>query len=251
MTAKLRMEMAEYRFVRKLVLLLVIFYVVARVNLTFFRQDYPTGCIGEFIVYVLDNYYVTLVLFPILFLIVTCGKSNEVCRYPILLKYKSRNEFLCIRLLGKLCFGMVSLPGLVGVLFLVGNKLPRVSEQAFLFSADIEKIMIRQCLNIFCYLCLMIFVHEIFQSIIGTTAKDLVITSTVPILNLAVVKLQITRVVLWTPWGNMAYFLEGKERSGYRFFWWYWAFVLMLLFYVADILNRRKDYVFEKDNKTY
>ena len=55
--------------------------------------------------------------------------------------------------------------------------------------------------------------------------------------------------MLWTPWGNIAYMLEGQERTNYQFYWWYWLLVVLAALYAADLLHGRKDYVFEENRK--
>lgn len=72
------------------------------------------------------------------------------------------------------------------------------------------------------------------------------VPAVVSLLNLMAVKLMRQPVVMWTPWGHMAYWLFGQERPDYRFYGGYWLFLMVLLFYLEEQLNGRKDYVFEE-----
>lgn len=247
MSAKLRTEAEEYNFVRGIAVQLLITFVISRTYLNVFQSFYTDGCMWEYVIFVLNRYHYILVLYPIIFLVMTCSKHNEVCRYPVLIRYKSRNEFFNIRLLVKMGLALLNVLSLLALLLLTGRKLALDSKHDYLSTEKFGSIIAGQCLNIFCYLCVMLLLYEVLRSIINNTIKNLVITSLLPVANLVIVKLHLTQIVLWTPWGNIAYKLDGNERAGYHFYWWYWLFVLLFIYYLATVLNSRKDYIFEKN----
>lgn len=107
-----------------------------------------------------------------------------------------------------------------------------------------------QFFNLVCYVCVLILLYELLLHVAGNAMLGVMLTAAVSLMNLLAVKLVLQQVVVWTPWGNIAYRLFGKERLNYRFYGIYWAFLLLLLFYLADVLNGRKDYVFEETRKT-
>lgn len=251
MRAKLKTECGEFRFWRKLAIQLLVSFVVAFVHLGNLLWGYPEACLGEYIVYSLtetDNYYI-MVLLPLLCLVWTSGRHNEAHRYPILIRYRNRNEQFCMRFLAKAGFLLAALGMHMGALLAVGNSLPTDTQFVYISSADFSGIISRQLLNIFCYLCTMQLVHEILHSVVGNNMLDTVLTTAVIMLNLVVVKNHLDSVMPWMPWGNIAYKSHGWERSGYHFYWYYWIFMLLLLFYLANKLNGRKDYVFEESRK--
>ena len=107
-----------------------------------------------------------------------------------------------------------------------------------------------QFLNLFCYVCVMILLYELLLDVIGNAVLGVMLTVSAALMNLLAVRLVLESVVVWTPWGHIAYKLLGRERLNYRFYGMYWAFLLLLLFYLADELNGRRDYVFEETRKT-
>lgn len=250
MLAKLRLEWGEFCLGKKLIFQGLLSVVVAYVHLDYFLMDWPGVSIGEYIVYSLtqENYF--LVLFPFLCLAWTSGKSHEICRYPLLLRYRTRNEFFFIRFLAKAFFAMTVLLEHTGILLIMGHSLPSASQMLFVSSENLMGIVIRQFLNLFCYVCVMILLYELLLHVTGTAMLGVMLTASVSLMNLLVVKLVLKQIVVWTPWGNTAYRLFGQERVNYQFYGMYWAFLLLLLFYLADELNGRKDYVFEEARKT-
>ena len=224
--------------------------MIAYVHLDLFLIDCPGASIGEFIVYSLtqENYF--LVLFPFLCLAWTSGKNHEICRYPILLRYRTRNEFFLIRFLAKALFTIAALLAHIGILFIVGHSLPVAPQMVFVSSGHPVGIIIMQFFNLVCYVCVLILLYELLLHVAGNAMLGVMLTAAVSLMNLLAVKLVLQQVVVWTPWGNIAYRLFGKERLNYRFYGIYWAFLLLLLFYLADVLNGRKDYVFEETRKT-
>lgn len=250
MLAKLRLESGEFCFWKKLILQSLLSVMAAYVHLDSFRMDWPGASVGEFIVYSLtqENYF--LVLFPFLCLAWTVGKSQEICRYPLLLRYRTRNEFFLIRFLAKAFFAMAVLLEHIGILLLMGHSLPIAPQRLFLSSGHPAGIILMQFLNLFCYVCVMILLYELSLHAAGNAILGVILTASVSLLNLLAVKLALKTVIMWTPWGNIAYRLFEQERPGYRFYGTYWIFLLLLLFFLADEWNGRKDYVFEETRKT-
>lgn len=250
MLAKLKLECGEFCFCKKLFFQSLLSVMVAYVHLDYFLRDWPGASIGEYIVYSLtqENYF--LVLFPFLCLVWISGKNHEICRYPLLLRYRTRNEFFFMRFLAKAFFAMTVLLEHIGILLLMGRSLPAVSQVLFVSSNNLGGIIIMQFLNLFCYVCVMILLYELLFGAAGSAMLGVMLTASVSLMNLLVVKLMLKQIVAWTPWGNTAYRLFGQERVNYQFYGVYWAFLLLLLFYLADELNGRKDYVFEEVCKT-
>ena len=250
MLAKLKLECGEFCFCKKLIFQSLLSVMVAYVHLDYFLRDWPGASIGEYIVYSLtqENYF--LVLFPFLCLVWISGKNHEICRYPLLLRYRTRNEFFFMRFLAKAFFAMTVLLEHIGILLLMGRSLPAVSQVLFVSSNNLGGIIIMQFLNLFCYVCVMILLYELLFGAAGSAMLGVMLTASVSLMNLLVVKLMLKQIVAWTPWGNTAYRLFGQERVNYQFYGVYWAFLLLLLFYLADELNGRTDYVFEEVCKT-
>lgn len=249
MRAKLKTECGEFHFMWKLAVQMILSVMVAYVHLGGLLRSCPGACLGEYIVYSLTDYYYFLVLFPFLCLIWTSGRNNETHRYPVLIRYRNRNEFLYMRLMAKAFFLLAALAAHVAALLAVGISLPRVSGFVYVTSENLGGIIARQLLNLFCYTCVMYLLHEILRGIVGNVMLDTMLTTLVAFLDLVVTKLMLRFVVVWTPWGHIAYMLFGRERQDYQFYWLYWLFLLLFLFYTADLLNGRKDYVFEETRK--
>lgn len=249
MRAKLKTECGEFHFVWKLAVQMVLSVMVAYVHLGGLLLSYPKACLGEYIVYSLTNHYYFLSLFPFLCLIWTSGKNNETHRYPVLIRYRTRNEFLYIRLLAKALFLLAVLAVHVGALLAVGHSLPRDSSFAYVTAENLAGIIVRQLLNLFCYICVMYLLHEILRNIVGNVMLDTMLTTLIAFLDLMVTKMMLRSVVAWTPWGHIAYMLFENERQDYQFYWWYWLFLLLFLLSAAYLLNGRKDYVFEENRK--
>lgn len=250
MQAKLKTEWEEFCFRKKLILQSLLSVMVAYVHLDSFLAYWPGASIGEYMVYSLtqENYF--LVLFPFLCLAWTSGKNHEICRYPLLLRYRTRNEFFFIRFLSKAFFAMTVLLEHIGILLIMGHFLPAASQMFFVSSGHPVRIILMQFLNLFCYVCVMILLYELLLNVAENAMLGVMLTASVSLMNLLVVKLVLKQIVVWTPWGNTAYRLFGQERVNYQFYGIYWAFLLLLLFYLADELNGRKDYVFEGAQKT-
>lgn len=250
MPAKLKLEWREFCFWKKLLLQSLLSVMVAYVHLDYFLRDWPGASIGEYIVHSLTQVNYFLVLFPFLCLAWTSGKNHEICRYPILIRYRTRNEFFFIRFLAKAFFALTILLEHIGILFLMGHSLPSAPQTLFVSSGHPVRIIIMQFLNLFCYVCVMILLYELLLNVAENAMLGVMLTASVSLMNLLVVKLVLKQIVAWTPWGNIAYKLFGQERVNYQFYGIYWAFLLILLFYLADKWNGRKDYVFEETRRT-
>lgn len=250
MPAKLKLEWWEFDFGKKFIVQSILSVMVAYVHLDYFLRDWTGASVGEYVVYSLtqENYF--LVLFPFLCLAWTGGRNHEICRYPILLRYRTRNEFFFVRFLAKAFFAMTVLMEHIGILLIMGYPLPVTPQMLFVSSGHLQGIIIMQFLNIFCYVCVMILLYELLFGVAGNAVTGVMLAASVSLMNLLAVKLVLKRIVVWTPWGNIAYRLFGQERGNYRFYGTYWAFLLLLLFYLADEWNGRKDYVFEEVRKT-
>ena len=255
MLAKLRVEIRECHLVRGLLVWLLSALVVGYVMVAGFLYKYPAGCQGEFIVWVFNNYNVILVLFPLLLLAVTSSGQTQGSRYPVLIRYRDRNEFFYIKIAVRAGFVLLCLLAFAGLLFFLRRGLPVETRHAFIVSENFTGIMVRQCLNIFCFWSAMLLLHEILQSIVSDTMLDLAVTTFVPLGNYILAKGVAVRVLEWTPWGKISYKIEEivgapteeVERLGhYRFYWWYWLAVILLLFCLAKALHGKKDFVFDK-----
>lgn len=250
MPAKLKTEYGEFYFWRKWIFQTLLSVPVAYAHLGYFLIGWPEASIGEYVVYSLTNENYFLVLFPFLCLAWTGGKNQEVCRYPLLLRYRTRNEFFVVRFLAKAFFSMAVLLAHIGILLIVGHSLPIAPQRLFVSSGHLPGIIIIQFLNLSCYVCVMILLYELLLNVAGNAIPGVMLTVSVALMNLLAIRLVLESVVVWTPWGHIAYKLLGRERQGYRFYGIYWASLLLLLFYLADKLNGRKDYVFEETRKT-
>lgn len=250
MLAKLKLEWGEFGFWKKLIIQSLLSVMVAYAHLGYFLRDWQGASVGEYIVYSLtqENYF--LVLLPFLCVAWTSGKNHEICRYPLLLRYRTRNEFFFTRFLAKAFFAMTVLLEHIGILLIMGHVLPIAPQMLFVSSRHLTEIIIMQFLNLFCYICVMLLLYELVFEVAGNAMLGVMLTASVSLMNLLAVKLVLKQIVVWTPWGNTAYRLFGQERVHYQFYGIYWAFLLLLLFYLADVLNGRKDYVFEETRKT-
>ena len=250
MLAKLKAECGEFGFWKKLIFQSLLSVMVAYVHLDNFRMEWLGASMGEYMVYSLTQQNYFLVLFPFLCLAWSSGKNHEVCRYPLLLRYRSRKEFFVTRFLAKAFFAMAVLLEHIGALLIMGHSLPTAPQMLFVSFGHPAGIIVMQFLNLLCYVCVMILLYELLFHVTGNAMLGVMLTASVSLLNLLVVKLVMDAVVVWTPWGNIAYMLSGRERTDYRFYAFYWLFWLFLLLYLADELNGRKDYVFEETRKT-
>lgn len=250
MLAKLKTECGEFSFWKKWLIQALFSVLVAYVHLDSFMFGYSEASICEYVVYSLTNENYFLVLFPFLCLAWTSGKNREACRYPLLLRYRTRNEFFLVRFLARAFFSIAALLAHIGILFIVGYSLPNAPQGPFVSSGHPAGIIVMQFLNLFCYVCVMILLYELLLDVIGNAVLGVMLTVSAALMNLLAVRLVLESVVVWTPWGHIAYKLLGRERLNYRFYGMYWAFLLLLLFYLADELNGRRDYVFEETRKT-
>lgn len=259
MPAKLKMEIKEYHLARGLFLWLLSALVVAYVMTAAFMKKYPAGCRSEFIIWVLNNYHVILALFPILLLAVTSGGQARAVRYPVLVRYRDRDEFFYIKAAVRTGFVLIALSAFVGMLLLAGRGMPVETQHAFIASEDHVGIALRQFLNILCFWSAMLILHEILHTIVGSTLLDLSVTTFLPLGNYIMAKKVMVRALEWTPWGKIGYKIEEikgapaemVEKLGrYRFYWEYWMIVMLILFCLAKALNRKKDFVFEENYET-
>lgn len=242
MLAKIRVEAGEYHFIRGLGIQIVTSFVFGRFYLERFPLFHSGGSLGRYLVFVLDRYYYILIFYPLLSLLLTCNRYQGGSRYPVLLRYRSRNEFFCVRLLCKIGFVVLSMLAFLGILYFTGRGELTDMEQC-------GGIIASQCMNIFCYLCTLLLIYEILEGIIGNLVLNYILTALLPMLNLIVEKLHHVWIAKWMPWGNIGYANGVVKPVEYHFYWWYWLFVLVFLAYIADVLNGRKDYVFGRSNK--
>ena len=258
MPAKLRVEIRESRLVRGLLFWLLSALVVGYAMAAGFLKRYPVGCRGEFMVWVFNNYHIILVLLPMLLLAVTSSGQSQASRYPVLIRYRDRDEFFYIKTAVRTGFALLCLLVFAGLLLFIRRKMPVESEHAFILSEEFGGICVRQCLNIFCFGSAMLLLHEILQSIVGNALLDLAVTTFVPLGNYILAKGAAVRALEWTPWGKIGYKieeivgvpLEEVEKLGrYGFYWWYWLGVILLLLWLAKALHGKKDFVFEKNDQ--
>lgn len=249
MPSKIKLEWMEFHFRRKALMQALFSVLAAYAHLALFLRDWPGASVGEYMVYSLTDCNYFLVIFPVWCLVCISGRNNETCRYPLLLRYRSRNEFFAVRFQARILFLLIALAIHLGALFFAGHSLPVVPQMIYVSSENVTGIIIRQFLNIFCYVCVMFLLHEILSDVAGNAMLDVLLTAAVSLVNLLIVKLMLKSVIMWTPWGNIAYRLFGQERIPYRFYGFYWFFLIVLLFCLADELNGRKDYVFEENCK--
>lgn len=259
MPAKFKLEIKEYHLARGMFFWLLSALVVGYVMAAGFMKKYPMGCQGEFIVWVLNNYHVILALFPLLLPVVTSGGQTQAVRYPVLVRYRNRDEFFYIKAAVRAGFVLLALCAFVGMLFLVRRGMPAGTKHAFIMSEDYAGIVVRQCLNIFCFWSAMLMLHEILHTIVGNTLLDLAATTFLPLGNYIMAKGVMVQALEWTPWGKISYKIEEikgapvemVEKLGrYRFYWGYWAVIMLLLLCLAKTLNGKKDFVFEKNCET-
>ncbi len=256
MPAKLRVEIKECRLLRGLFLWMLCALVVGYVMAGRFLMAYPAGCQGEFIVWVFNNYHIILVLFPLLLLSATSGGQTQASRYPVLIRYRNRNEFFYRKTAVRAGFVLLCLSAFAVMLFFIRRGMPVESRHAFIVSEDYAGIVLRQYLNIFCFWSAMLLLHEILQSIVGNTMLDLAVTTSVPLGNYLLAKGVVLNVLPWTPWGKISYKIEEikgapadqvEKLENYRFYWLYWLAVILFLLYLARALYGKKDFVFDKD----
>lgn len=249
MLAKLKVELGEFYFWKGLGIQAFLSLLAAYVHMDSFLRDWQGASVGEYIVYSLtqENYF--LALFPFLCLAWTGGKSREPCRYPLLVRYRSRMEAFFIRFLAKAAFPAAALGVHIGALLLMGHSLPAAPQQIFVSSGHSEGIILMQFLNLFCFGCVILLFYELMLDGVGNAMLGMMLTALALMTNLLAVKLMLGAVVEWTPWGKAAYTLFGQERTGYRFHGFYWLFLMGLLFWWAERLNGRKDYVFEEERR--
>lgn len=257
MPAKLRVEIKECHLARGLLIWLLSALVTGFVMASGFLEKYPTGCQGEFIVWVLNNYNIILVLFPILLLAVTSSGQTQALRYPVLIRYRNRNEFFYIKTAVRTGFVLLCLSAFVGMLFFIRRGMPVETKNGFIVSENFADIMVRQCLNIFCFWSAMLLLHEILQSIVSNALLDLAVTTFVPLGNYILAKRVLVQVLEWTPWGKISYKIEEiagapteyvEKLDRYQFYWWYWLAVILFLLCLAKALHGKKDFVFEKNH---
>lgn len=219
MLAKLRVEIRECRLARGLLFWLLCALVVGHVMAADFLWKYPAGCQGEFMVWVFNNYHIILVLFPFLLLAATSGGQTQSSRYPVLIRYRDRDEFFYMKTAVRTGFALLCLLAFAGLLLFIRRKMPVESEHAFILSEEFGDICVKQCLNIFCFWSAMLLLHEILQSIVGNAMLDLAVTTFVPLGNYILAKGAAVRALEWTPWGKIGYKIEeivGRRRRRWR-----------------------------------
>ena len=138
MLAKLRVEIRECRLARGLLFWLICALVVGHVMAADFLWKYPAGCQGEFMVWVFNNYHIILVLFPFLLLAATSGGQTQSSRYPVLIRYRDRDEFFYMKTAVRTGFALLCLLAFAGLLLFIRRKMPVESEHAFILSEELE-----------------------------------------------------------------------------------------------------------------
>ena len=131
---------------------------------------------------------IILVLLPLLLLAVTSKGQTQAFRYPVLIRYRDRNEFFYLKTAVRSGFVLLCLLAFAGMLFFFGRRMPVESGHAFIISEDFTGIVVRQCLNIFCFWSALLLLHEILQSIVSDTMLDLAVTTFVPLGNYILAK---------------------------------------------------------------
>ena len=254
MPAKLRVEIRESHLMRGLLFWLASGLAAGYAMAAGFLKKYPAGCQGEFTVWVFNNYHIILVLFPILLLAFTSSGQTQALRYPVLIRYRDRNEFFYMKIAVRTGFVLLCLLAFAGMVLFVRRGMPVETKHAFILSEDYTGIAVRQCMNIFCFWSAMLFLHEILQSIVNNTMLDLAVTTFVPLGNYILAKGAAVRALEWTPWGKISYKIEEivgvppeevEKLSSYGFYWRYWLAVVLLLLCLAKALHGKKDFVFE------
>ena len=217
------------------------------------------------IIWVLTNHHYILVFLPILLFAFTSARSGEARRYPVLLRCGTRAKAQEARLGARGLFALFMVLSQVLMLIVAGSGLP-IRGNLFPEADNVDGIITCQCLNIICYLFFMLLMREIFQNLFRNTALELFFTMLIPIFTRAAVLAQNTRMVLISPWGNIAYTLVNnlpglhtvnglgilveEERSSYRFYWQYWLAVLAVSVILAVLLERNRDYIFEQNRRS-
>lgn len=265
MLKKLKMEAVAYGVVQKAILWLVLGVIFSWIYFRTFVRQYPDGGSAELIIWVLTDQHFVLMFLPILLLALTSAKAGEVRRYPVLLRCGTRAKAQKARLGARGLFALFMVLSQVLILFVAGGSLPPRGD-LYSQAEAVGRIIACQCLNIMCYLFFMLVLREMFQNLFRNTALELFFTMLIPILTRAAVLAQNTRMVLISPWGNIAYtmvydlpelhtvnelgILVEAERPGYRFYWQYWLAVLAVSLVFAILLERNRDYVFEQNRRS-
>lgn len=265
MLKKLKMEADTYRVMQKTILWIALGAIISWSYFREFVEEYPDGGGAELIIWVLANHNYILVFLPILLLAFTSARAGEARRYPVLLRCGTRIKAQKARLGARGLFALFMVMSQVLMLIVAGSGFP-ARGNLFPQAENVDRIIACQCLNIVCYLMFMLLLREIFQNLFRNTALELFFTMLIPIFTRAAVLAQNTRMVLISPWGNIAYtlvynlpelqtanglgILVEEERSGYRFYWQYWLAVLAVSVILAVLLERNRDYVFEQNRRS-
>ena len=260
MLKKLKTEADTYDFVRKVVLWLVLGAVVTGGYYRYFVQNCPEGGRGELVIMVLSDLYLVLLFLPVLILAFTSAKAEEARRYPVLLRYKTRTQAQIARLAARVFFVPFMILSLILMLGVAGRGLPDRGNR-YPQAESVSYVVTCQCINIICYLIVILILREIFQIIFRNTALELFFTMLIPSVNWCVVQQDRIPLLRWSPWGKIVYMPEpqalgGSEilketgLSGYGFYWQYWLAVLAVSFVLAVLLERNRDYVFEQNRRS-
>lgn len=265
MLKKLKMEADTYGVMQKTILWIALGAIISWSYFSAFVEEYPDGGGAELIIWVLANHNYILVFLPILLLAFTSARAGEARRYPVLLRCGTRTKAQGARLGARGLFALFMIMSQVLILIVAGSGLP-ARGNLFPQAENVDRIVACQCLNIICYLIFMLVLREIFQNLFRNTALELFFTMLIPIFTRAAVLAQNTRMVLISPWGNIAYtlvynlpglqtvnglsILVEEERSDYRFYWQYWLAVLAVSVVLAVVLERNRDYVFEQNRRS-
>lgn len=246
MLAKIRVEWREFHFCKKFLIQTAISFIVAYAALDDFLRDAPGGSVGEYLVRLFTDRDYFVLVFPILWVALTSKKGGEACRYPILIRYRTQNEYFLVHILAKVSFVLAALLEVVGIAFLLGlgHSLPVAPQGVYVTCWHPAELVPRQFLNVFCIACVALLVYEIMLSVIGNGILGVMLTSAFLLIQIFLdTSMERAQTWRWTLWGHATYFIDGGERLDYRFFALYWLILLLPLLLFAFELNSRKDSV--------
>lgn len=252
MVKKIRFEWNEFFSWRRMIVIILLLLLVSCVemnNLTPDILEQQLCSIGEFLVLSMNDSNFLLICFPVICLLMTSNRNGLNDKYTIILRYHSKRELIMIRMCTKCIFTLSLFIIYICTLAVKGRTLPREYLKNLLTVNNINEVIRCQILNLLCFISFIILLQEILAFFVKNNTLGIVIISAVLCLNLLILRLGLFRLLIWTPWGNVAYSWFGIERTEYRFFWEYWGPLLIFMLLVADDLNGRKDYVLESNQK--
>lgn len=249
MLSKLKTGCTEFRFGRKLAIIAFVTMLATFIHVSEFQGFYPGGSVYESVIYSLSDSNYFMVLFPMLCLVFTTGINQTQPRYPVFMRYKTRSEYFYVKLTSRVIFAACALFIHIVFAFIAGHALPKSAQHVMVSADNSVGIIVGQCLNMLCFVSMVLLLHEIWLDVIENVFLDIILTSSVLLINWVVYKLVLQEVIAWTPWGHVGYIVNGMERASYSFYWSYWLAVILVLLLIADVLHDRKDYVFEEARK--